>query len=206
MTTPPAPVPLPSAPSVPIFGRHDTASPTDRAYRRFGLEVEDVRERAYFVAEFDSYADVDGGSLVTLLNAPTQERQAQATIAFLGQHLRDDDGVSADWSVPTEPARDEETGEPLLDDDSGEELYRWHDGALMTTAEVAEAASAFDWQDGSSRRRFGYLSDSPWYRYRFEALQEIAGHLTKEVTGRPTVRPTPSGRGPQPTGRGRRGR
>lgn len=197
--------PPPSTPGVPIFGRHSTPI-EERTYRRFGLEVEDVRGRRYFTAEFDVHTDVDGGSLVTMLNARTQQQQANATIAFLAQELRDDDGVPQEWTPPAAPEEDDENpGEWMRDDPTdtepeGAPLYRWHDDALMTEEELREAIAEFDpLTVGSSRRRFAYLSDSPYYRYRFEAIQEVAEYLTKEVVGRPTLRPTPSGRGPQRT-------
>lgn len=200
---------------MPIFGRYDTPL-EERTYRRFGLEVEDATERRRFVVEFDVFAgdDLDGGSLVTMLNARNELAQANATIAFLGHHLRDDDGISVDWVAPVEPEEDpDRPGEWLRDDEptdeepDGEPLYRWHDDSLMTRAELSEAAADLDpIADASSRRRFAYLSDSPRYRYRFDAIQQISEFLTKGVVNRPTRRSTPSGRGRQSTGRGSGGR
>lgn len=200
--------PATTAPAFPIFGEFPT-SIEDRRYAHFGLHVEDSQERRRFVAEFDVFAgeDIDGGSLVTILNAPDAGRQAQSTIAFLGKHLRDDDGVPGDWTTPTVPEEDPDRPGEWLTNEAGDELYRWHDDSLVTRDELSALERDYDpIADASSRRRFAYLSSSERYRYQFAAIEELAKFMTKDVVGRPTRPQVPSGRGPQSTGRGSGGR
>lgn len=220
-TVSPLPVTAPeaSSPSVPVFGRQ-TAPVT---YKRFGLEVERAADGERWVEEFEVRTDVDGGSIVHMLSQPEgSPQQAAATIAFMGQQLRDDDGVSVDWQSPVEPELDPESVDPerpedgpqdflRADPEEGEELgaplYLWHDDSLMTEEELREAIAAFDpLEEGSSRRRFAYLSDTQTLRYKYEAIEELTKWLTEGVTRRPTQRPAPSGHGPRSTRRSSRGR
>jgi hypothetical protein len=210
-----APVTQPT-PLAPVFGKHDV--PFDqRTFRPFGIEVEDDTHR--WVEHFSAFTDVDGGALVSLLNAAGELAVAQAVVRFLGTNLRDDDGVSMDWSPPATPETDPDDPEEWLraepTDDSvvavedgelvpqGEPLYRWHDGSLMTGAELTAAWRAYDdFADGSSRRRFAAISDSMHMRYRIEALSEIAEWLAPQLTARPTLLPGRSGPGQSPGARG----
>lgn len=197
MTTP---VPL-----VPTFGKH--AEPFEaRSFRPFNIEVEDDTRR--WVEHFEAFTDVDGGALVSLLNANGELAVAQAVVRFLGTNLRDDDGVSMDWVPPAVPEEDPDTpGEWLRaeapEGEQGEPLYRWHDGTLMTRERLTDAWREHDeLADGSSRRRFAVISDSMHIRYRIEALSEIAEWLAPELTARPTLLPGRSGPTRSPTARG----
>lgn len=187
--------------SAPVFGRRTT--PFDqRKYRRFGIEIETDRER--FVEEFDAYFDPDGGAILQMMNARTEGQQANAAALLLGTSLRDDDGVSHDWTFPTEP--EYEDGEAVTDDEGGP-LYEWHDGELLTEQELREAIAEFDpLEVGSSRRRFYYVTDSPRHRVQLGALTELAEWVIGDLARRPTRRPSSSGRGPQQTTRTSGGR
>jgi hypothetical protein len=194
------PVPL-----VPTFGKH--AEPFEaRSYRPFNIEVEDDTRR--WSEPFEAFTDIDGGALVSLLNANGELAVAQAVVRFLGTNLRDDDGVSMDWVPPAVPEEDpNQPGEWLRADapegEQGEPLYRWHDGTLMTRAELTDAWRDHDeLTDGSSRRRFAVISDSMHMRYRIEALSEIAEWLAPELTARPTLLPGRSGPTRSPSARG----
>lgn len=204
------------ASSVPVFGKR-TEQIGARKLRRFGLEIETVvpakrgqaavEER--WVEEFDALFELDGGAILTMLNAPDAMRQAQAVASLLATSLYDLDGVPVEWTMP-EPAREDEDDdesavlrtEPEDGDDEGEELYvRW-DGELVPAGDLE-----FDeLEDGSSRRRFAYLMRSARYRIRVEALNEIAEWLTAEYAERPTKRPTSSRRGQGRTARSSGGR
>jgi hypothetical protein len=205
--------------NVPVFGKWEGPA----VYRPFGLMVERPSTEERWVEEFQVRTDVDGGSVVHMLSQPDGSlEQAQASIAFLGQQLRDTDGISVEWSYPATPEEDPaRPGEWLRADPTpgevtaaaaegrqpeGEPLYRWHDDSLLTEAELAQAVRDFDWHEGSSKRRFAYLSDTHTLRYRFEALEEITKWLTEGITRRPTQRPKPSGHGPRSTGRTSRAR
>lgn len=200
MSTPAAVTPL-----VPTFGKH--AEPFEaRTFRPFTIEVEDDTHR--WTEPFEAFTDVDGGALVSLLNASGELAVAQAVVRFLGTNLRDDDGVSMDWSPPALPEEDPANPDEWLraeapDGEAGEPLYRWHNGALLTRAELADAWAGFDeLTEGSSRRRFAVISDAMHIRYRIEALSEIAEWLAPELTARPTLLPGRSGPTRSPTGRG----
>lgn len=205
--------PAPEAPAIPLFGRRTDTLET-RAYRRFGLEVEgrrdpSDRQEARWSEEFDAFVDVDGGQWVAMGNARTELGLAQAVIRFLATNLRDDDGCPLEWSVPVTPAVDPEAPEDaadpwLRDDETGDPLYEWWDGSLYLQKELPDAVDELS--EGSSRRRFGYISDAMDLRYKMDALEEISAWLTQGATGRPTRRPAPSGRGPTPTARGSKGR
>jgi hypothetical protein len=218
-TTPTPPPPIPPVvavpnpdgnTNVPVFGK--SAGPV--TYKQFGLEVEEAATEKRWVEYFEVRTDVDGGSLVHMLSQPDGSiEQAQAAITFLGQQLRDTDGPSVEWSFPAVPEEDPDRpgkwlrGDPTGDDPEGAPLYRWHDGALLTEAELAQATRDFDGlRTGSSKRRFAYLSDTRRYRYRYEAIEELAKWLTEGVARRPTLRPAPSGHGPQSTKRTSRAR
>ncbi len=203
---------------VPVFGRR--ATPFDaRKYRRFGLEVETDSQR--FVEEFDAYIDPDAGAILQMMNARTEGQQANAAALLLGTSLRDDDGVSHDWTFPTEPEYDDD-GEAILylaDDETGEPVetevaegeepsagaeprYEWHDGDLLTEVELRQAIREFDpLEVGSSRRRFYYITDSPRHRVQLGALTELAEWVIGDIARRPTRRPSSSGRGQQRTTR-----
>jgi hypothetical protein len=203
-------------PLAPVFGKHP--EPFDaRRFRPFGIEVEDDTHR--WTEHFQAFTDVDGGALVSLLNANGELAVAQAVVRFLGTNLVDSDGVSMDWNPPAQPEPDPDNPDEWLraepTDDStvaveggelipqGEPLYRWHDGSLMTSAELTAAWREFDeLRDGSSRRRFAVISDSMHMRYRIEALSEIAEWLAPQLTARPTLLPGRSGPGQSPGGRG----
>lgn len=219
---PAAPPPEPPPPPVsliPTFGVH-TEALEDRRYRTLGLECEGkrtprARAEERWVEELDCYMEVDGGLWVAVGQARDDMAMARALVQFLGANLRDDDGASMDYVTPALPERedpDDEESEWLYDDprdgeEEGQPLYLGWDGELYRRGELPKLDEL---RDGSSRRRFAYVSDSMRIRYRFEALQEIAEFLTQHLTGRPTQRPVPSGHGPQRTGRGstarRRGR
>lgn len=199
-----------------MFGRR-TEQTGNRKLRRFGLEVETiapakrgqpaVEER--WVEEFDALFELDGGAILTMLNAPDAMRQAQAVASLLATSLYDLDGVPVEWSTP-DPEREDPDDEdsvvlradPAEGEEEGEELFvRW-DGDLVTADELE-----FDeLEDGSSRRRFAYLMRSARYRIRVEALNEIAEWLTAEYAERPTKRPTSSRRGQGRTSRTSGGR
>jgi hypothetical protein len=220
---PPAPPPEPPPPApvslIPTFGVHsDTLE--DRKYRTLGLEVEGkrtprARSEERWIEELDCYLDVDGGLWVAVGQANTDMAMARALVQFLGANLRDDDGASMDYVDPALPERedpDDDESDWLYDDprdgeEEGQPLYLGWDGELYRRSELPKLDEL---RDGSSRRRFAYISDSMRIRYRFEALQEITEWLTQHLTGRPTQRPVASGHGPQRTGRGstakRRGR
>lgn len=205
------PAPHPAVAELPVFGRF-SGTLDDRQFRPFGLNVEGRRRpdgpEERWVERFEAFTEVDGGQWVAIGNARTELAQAQAVVRFLGTNLRDDDGAPLNWSPPVVPARDpdkpDDAEEPwLTDDETGQPLYEWWDGSLYLREELPD----FDeLEEGSSRRRFGYISDAMDLRYRIEALREIAGWLTENMTGFPTRQPAPSGRGPSPTARGRGGK
>jgi hypothetical protein len=220
---PPAPPPEPPPPAavslIPTFGVHTDAL-EDRKYRTFGLEVEGkrtprARTEERWTEELDCYLDVDGGLWVAVGQARDDMALARALVQFLGANLRDDDGASMDYVTPALPEREDPDDdqsewlydEPRAGEDEGQPLYLGWDGELYRAGELPKLDEL---RDGSSRRRFAYVSDSMRIRYRFEAIQEIAEWLTQHLTGRPTQRPVPSGHGPQRTGHGstarRRGR
>lgn len=203
----------PTAPVVPTFGRHDAAF-EERRYRTFRLEVEGRRKErgpeTRWEEEFQCFTDVDGGMWVKLGQARTDMDLARAVVTFMGANLRDDDGASVDYEVPEEPERadpdDEDSdwlrGDPSDEEPDGEPLYLGWDWELYPRADLPPLDEL---TDGSSRRRFAYISDSMRIRYKYEALAEVANWLTEGMTGRPTKRPANSGRGPQRTGRGSAG-
>jgi hypothetical protein len=217
---PPEPPPPPGPVSlIPTFGVH-TEALEDRKYRTFNLEVEGkrtprARREERWVEELDCFMDVDGGLWVAVGQARDRHGDGAGAGPFLGANLRDDDGASMDYVFPATPEREDPDDpdsdwlrdDPTDDDPDGEPLYLGWDGELYRAAELPKLDEL---RDGSSRRRFAYVSDSMRIRYRFEALQEIAEWLTEHLTGRPTQRPVPSGHGPQRTSRGstarRRGR
>jgi hypothetical protein len=188
---------------LPVFGRRST--PFDqRKYRTFGIEVETDSDR--WVEEFSAYFDPDAGAILGLLNARTEWQQANATAVLLGTSLRDDDGVSDDWQPPTEPEYDDD-GELLRLDDDPEGTdppprYEWHDGELLTETELRDAIDAFDVLDeGSSRRRFGYIMQSPRHRVQLSALNDLAEWIIGDAAKRSPRRPTSSARGQSRTSR-----
>jgi hypothetical protein len=211
-------------PTLPVFGRRTTPL-ADRRYRRFGIEVETDSER--FVEEFDAYFDPDAGAILGTMNARTDVQQANATAVLLRTSLRDDDGVPADWRFPSDPILDEEgeavlfvdgpDGEPVEwmpseDEEQGqaapeppegaEPRYEWHDGSLLTAAELRDAIREFDvFDDGSSRRRFEFVMNSPRHRVQLEALTQLGEWITEKVAKRPTRKPTSSRRGQERTPR-----
>lgn len=203
---------VPLSPSgLPVFGHHATPL-TERTYRRIAIEVEGKRSPRQrhderWVEEFDCYTEVDGGLWVAIGQARTDMEMARALVTFLGANLRDDDGASMDYVPPALPERadpdDPESdwlrGEPTEDDPDGAPLYLGWDWELYPAADLPKLDELVD---GSSRRRFAYISDSMRIRYDFRALEETAEALTTHLTGRPTRRPAPSGHGPQRTGRG----
>lgn len=212
-------------PSLPVFGRR-SAPLEQRKYRRFGLEVETDSDR--WVEEFDAYFDPDAGAILGTMNARTEIQQANATAVLLRTTLRDDDGVAADWTFPAEPETDDD-GDVILyrpdpDDPDGEPVevevaegeaipedaeprYEWHDGSLLTATELREAIREFDvFDDGSSRRRFEFVMNSPRHRVQLDALTALQEWLVGEVAKRPTRRPTSSQRGQGRTGRTSKGR
>jgi hypothetical protein len=212
------------APGVRVFGQRSTPLAA-RQFRRFGLEVETDSDR--FVEEFDAYFDPDAGAILGMMNARTEVQQANATAVLLRTSLRDDDGVPADWRFPAEPVLDDD-GDPVLyvtDDDLGEvhewqpedddsdevpagvePRYEWHDGELLTASELREAIREFDvFTDGSSRRRFEFVMNSPRHRVQLDALNDLAEWITGDVAKRPTRRPTSSRRGQERTGRTSKG-
>lgn len=219
----------PGAPSVPVFGQRGTPL-AERRFRRFGLEVETDSDR--WVEEFDAYFDPDAGAILAMMNARTEVQQANATAVLLRTSLRDDDGVPADWRFPDGPVTDDD-GEELLflpgedDDDEpvewerpevaegedepappadAEVRYEWYDGELLTATELREAIETFDvFDDGSSRRRFEFVMNSPRHRVQLDALTALSEWITGDVAKRPTRRPTSSRRGQGRTGRTSKG-
>jgi hypothetical protein len=204
----------PPTPSVPTFGRHtDTAE--ERTYRRFGMEVEGKKRRngreERWTEEFDAFTDVDGGMWVAMGQARDEMTRARAVVSFLGANLRDDDGASMDYVFPAEPEREDPDdpdsdwvrADPTEDNPDGEPLFIGWDGELYPHDELPPLVEL---RDGSSRRRFAYISDAMHIRYKFEALEEIANWLTEGMTGRPTKQPANSGRGQQRTSRGSGGK
>lgn len=212
---------------LPVFGKRST--PLDqRKFRRFGIEVETDSDR--WVEEFEAYFDPDAGAILGMMNARTEWQQANATALLLGSSLRDDDGVSASWSFPVEPVFDDD-GEVVLyvEGDDGEPVeveverdedgnpinvpegaaprYEWHDGELLTAAELTQAIREFEPLDeGSSRRRFGYIADSPGHRIQLSALTDLADWIIGDAAKRPPRRPTSSARGQSRTSRTSGGR
>jgi hypothetical protein len=214
----------PRAPGIPTFGkRADDFG--ERRYRSFNLEVEGRRtprgREERWEETFQCFMDVDGGMWVALGQARTDMETARAVVTFLGANLRDDDGASMDYVMPATPEladpddpdsdwlRDSPTEEEVARaaeegrDPEGEPLYLGWDYELYPRAELPKLDEL---RDGSSRRRFAFISDSRAIRYKYEALEEVANWLTEGMTGRPTRRPVPSGHGPQRTSRGRGGR
>lgn len=196
------------APDAPVFGKRST--PFDqRRYRRFAIEVETDYDR--FEAWFEAYFDPDAGAILGLMNSRTEWQQANATAVLLGTSLRDDDGVPDDWTYPVEPEYDDE-GELLRLDEDPEDAdpparYAWHDDALLTEPELRVAIAAFSALDeGSSRRRFGYLMQSPTHRIQLSALSELAEWIIGDAAKRNPRRPTSSGRGRSQTSRTSGGR
>lgn len=197
------------AADAPVFGRRPGSFDT-RTFRSFAVEVEDDTHR--WDEPFTAFADTDGGALVGLLNANGELQQAQAVVRFLATNLRNDDGVAMEWVPPVlpepDPADPEEWLRAEVPPDSpegteGEPLYRWHDGTLIPRSELDRRWREFDeLTEGSSRRRFGFISDAMDLRYRIEALSEIAQWLAPALTARPTVLPGRSGPGPSSTARG----
>lgn len=217
-SAPPPPVPVQHAPplvepipipeGVPVFGKTDErkATPT----RSFGLEVR-YRERGKQVVEqvlFSVHTALDAGGVLRLMQAQTEMEQANATAFVLATSLVDDDGVSAEWATPSidEPALEDEDdldsaavrGEPTEVDPQGPLLYERWDGELVPYDDLA-----FDeFREGSSRRRFAFIMGSSRYRVELDALVATSKWLVEQGGGRPTGRPTSSGRGPQSTRRG----
>lgn len=208
----------------PVFGRRP-GSIDQRKYRTFGIEVEGDSDR--FVETFEAYLDPDAGAILAMMQARTEVQQANATAVLLRTSLRDDDGVPADWRFPAEPVTDDdgepvlflsgetEDDEPVEFDDPGdgeipegaEPRYEWHDGSLLTATELRDAIAEFDvFDDGSSRRRFEFVMNSPRYRVQLDALTELSEWIAGDVAKRPTRKPTSSRRGQQSTGRTSGGR
>jgi hypothetical protein len=204
----------PQTPSVPTFGQHgdDFAA---RKYRPFNLELEGRRRpgkrEERWTETFECFTDVDGGMWVAIGQARTDMETARAIVSFLGANLRDDDGASMDYVAPVtpeladpdDPDSDWLRGEPTEEEPDGEPLYLGWDWELYPRRELPPLDEL---RDGSSRRRFAYISDAINIRYKYEALEEVAAWLTEGMTGRPTRRPVPSGHGPQRTSRGRAAR
>jgi len=215
-------------PGLPVFGQRPAAL-ADRRFRRFGIEVETDSDR--FVEEFDAYFDADAGAILGMMNARTEVQQANATAVLLRTSLRDDDGVSADWRFPDGPVTDDDgevvlfvedsDGEPVEwmpseDEEQGEVApeppedaeprYEWHDGTLLTATELRQAIGEFDvFDDGSSRRRFEFVMNSPRHRVQLAALTELSEWITGDAVKRPTRKPTSSRRGQSRTGRTSKG-
>jgi hypothetical protein len=218
------PPPTEGAPvGLPVFGQRSTPLAA-RQYRRFGLEVETDSDR--WVEEFDAYFDPDAGAILGMMNARTEVQQANATAILLRTSLRDDDGVAADWRFPSDPVVDDDGDEVLYVERDGEVVewqpepgdesddvpdgvevrYEWHDGDLLTVTELRDAIREFDvFADGSSRRRFEYVMNSPRHRVQLAALTELSEWISGSVAKRPTRRPSSSRRGQQQTGRTSRG-
>lgn len=204
----------PSAPSLPTFGQHSEPL-EERRYRRFGLEVEGKRRprgpEERWTEEFDCFMEVDGGMWVAVGQARTDMELARATVSFLGANLRDDDGASMEYVFPAtpelenpdDPDSDWLRGDPTEAEPDGEPLYLGWDGEVYPRSELPPLDEL---RDGSSRRRFAYISDAMNLRYKYEALEEVSNWLTEGMTGRPTKRPGSSGHGQPRTGRGSGGR
>ncbi len=212
----------------PVFGRRSTTLDA-RKFRSFGIEVETDSDR--WVEYFEAYLDPDAGAILGVMNARTEVQQANATAVLLRTSLRDDDGVPADWRFPAGPVEDEdgypilylpgetgddepveveverdEDGDPIDVPEGAEPRYEWHDGDLLTAAELREAIAEFDvFDDGSSRRRFEHVMNSPRHRVQLEALTDLSEWITGEAAKRPTRKPTSSRRGQGRTGRTQRG-
>jgi len=207
--------PRPAPPSdAPVFGRQED-TPGSQKLRHFGLQVQ-YRERGQLVREdvmFAAYQKMDAGAVLRMMQAGSDEMAlAQATAVVLSTSLLDDDGVPSDWTPPgiDEPALEDEDdldsralrGEPTEVDPEGPLLYERWDGELVPYDDLD-----FDpFRDGSSRRRFSYIMVSTRYRVDLDALTDTAKWLVEQSAGRPTGRPTPSGRGPASTRRGFGGR
>jgi hypothetical protein len=204
-----------------VFGQRSTPLAA-RRYRRFGLEVETDTDR--FVEEFDAYFDPDAGAILGMMNARTEVQQANATAVLLRTSLRDDDGVPADWRFPDGPVVDDDGDEVLYVERDGEVVewqpegdeeppedaeprYEWHDGDLVRAADLRILIREFDvFVDGSSRRRFEFVMNSPRHRVQLDALTALSEWITGDVAKRPTRKPTSSRRGQQRTGRTSGGR
>lgn len=196
---------------VPVFGRPEDGEPGPKL-RRFGLSVQ-YRKRGEPVREdviLTAYAKMDAGAILRMMQAGSDEMAlAQATAVVLSSSLVDDDGVPSDWFPPSEeePALEDEDDpdSPAVregGDPDGALLYERWDGELVRYEDLD-----FDeFRDGSSRRRFSHIMVSTRYRVDLDALTDTAKWLVGESAGRPTGRPTPSGRGPQSTRRGSGGR
>jgi hypothetical protein len=188
---------------LPVFGKRST--PFDqRKFRSFGIEVETDSDR--WVETFQAYFDPDAGAILGLMNARTEWQQANSTAVLLGTSLRDDDGVSDDWTFPTEPEFDDNGQYVRLDGDPPDTdpppRYEWHDGDLLTETELREAIDEFDpLTDGSSRRRFGFIMQSPRHRVQLAALNDLAEWVIGDAAKRPPRRPTSSARGQSRTSR-----
>lgn len=206
--------PEPAPEGVPVFGTRKDEEQKPRETRTFALEVE-YRERNRQVranALFTAHTTLDAGAVLRMMQARTELEQANATAFVLTTALLDDDGVPATWSVPSieEPALEDEDdldsralrGEPTEVDPDGPLLYERWDGELVPYDDLAFS----EWEDGSSRRRFAFIMSSPGHRVELPALIEVSKWLIQEAGGRPTGRPTPSGRGPQSTRRGSGGK
>lgn len=198
----------------PIFGEvPDNAPPPPT--RTFGLQVS-YRARGQLVREsvmLTAYVNMDAGAMLRLMQAGDDElRLASATAFVLATALVDDDGVPADWTLPSldEPAPADEDdpdgeparGEPTVEEPDGVLLYERWDGELVPYDDLE-----FDeWEDGSSRRRFSWIMASSRYRVELPALNGVARWLIEQGGGRPTKRPASSGRGPSSTRHGYAGR
>jgi hypothetical protein len=217
-----------AGPGVPVFGQR-SGTIEQRRYRQFGIEVETDKDR--WVESFDAYFDPDAGAILQMMNARTEGQQANATAVLLRTSLRDDDGVPAEWHFPAGPVTDDDGEEVLYyaDEDLGELVewkapevaegedepepppgveprYEWHDGELLTATELRQEIADFDvLRDGSSRRRFEYVMNSPRHRVQLDALTDLAEWITGDVAKRPTRKPTRSGRGQSRTSRTSRG-
>lgn len=204
----------PPATSAPVFGRR-TEEPGKGETRSFGIEVE-YRKRGKVVREdmmLTAHLKLDAGAVLRFMQAGGDEvAQAQATAFVLATSLIDYDGVPSDWTRPPEdePAlvdeddedSEPERGDPTPEDPDGPLLYERWDGELVEYDELT-----FDeFTDGSSRRRFAYVTSSTRYRMELEGLNETARWLIAQAGGRPTKRLASSGRGPRSTRRGSGGR
>lgn len=193
----------------PVFGRR-AESPNAGKTRTFGIEVQ-YRDRGKMVTEdvmLTAFVDLDAGGTLRLMQARDEMEQVNATAFVLSTALIDDDGVPAGWVRPAEdePALEDDEdensepvrGEPTEEEPDGALLYERWDGELVPWEETA-----FDeFTEGSSRRRFAYIMTTSKYRVIGSALVDTAKWLVEQAGGRPTKRPTPSGRGPRSTGRG----
>lgn len=204
------PAPLDTGP--PVFGRRTEPEGAPPPTRTFGIEVA-YRSRGKVVREdvmLTAYLTADAGGVLRIMQARSEEEQAQATAFLLSTCLLDDDGVPSDWQLPDaeedwlrdEDAADPETtplrGEPTEEEPEGALLYERWDGEAVPWDELAFD----DFTDGSSRRRFALIMASTRYRVELDALTGISKWLVEQRAGRPTKRPAPSGRGPRSTPRG----